>query len=113
MYVRIARFEGGTAAQIEEEGARIRQDLGPVTGGERTGEVPAELARLATRIEMLVDKENGAVAMLVYAEDEQGVREIDRIMNEMSPSSSGWGKRVSVDLYEVFLDESPAVAQAA
>lgn len=75
--------------------------------------MPAELARLATRVEMLVDKERGAVAMLVYAEDERRVREIDRIMNEMSPSSSEWGKRVSVDLYEVFLDEAPEVAQAA
>ena len=27
MFVLIARFEGGTAAQIEEEGARIRRDL--------------------------------------------------------------------------------------
>lgn len=113
MYVRIARFEGGTTTQIEEEGARIRQDLGPVTGDAKTGEVPRELALLATRIEMLVDRERGAVAMLVYAEDEKSIKEIDRIMNEMSPSSSGWGKRVSVDLYEVFLDEAPEVAQAA
>jgi hypothetical protein len=34
-------------------------------------------------------------------------------MNGMSPSSGEWGKRVSVDVYQVFLDESPEVAQAA
>jgi hypothetical protein len=113
MYVRIARFEGGTTAQIEEEGARIQRDLAPAGSGESTGEVPAELARLASRVEMLVDRERGSVAMLVYAKDEQRIREIDRIMNDMSPSSVEWGSRVSVDMYEVFLDEAPEVAQAA
>jgi hypothetical protein len=113
MYVRIARFEGGTTAQIEEEGARIRRDLGPTQGGQSTGEVPVELARLASRVEMLVDRDRGSVAMLVYAEDEQRIREIDRIMDGMSPSSGEWGGRVSVDVYEVFLDEAPEVAQAA
>jgi hypothetical protein len=51
--------------------------------------------------------------MLVYAENEERIKEIDRIMNEMSPSSSEWGSRVSVDIYQVFLDEAPEVAQAA
>jgi hypothetical protein len=113
MFVRIARFEGGTAAQIEQEGARIQRDLAPAGGGESAGEIPSELTRIASRVEMLVDRERGAVAMLVYAENEQRIKEIDRIMNEMSPSSSEWGSRVSVDIYQVFLDEAPEVAQAA
>ncbi|HEX5640892.1 MAG TPA: hypothetical protein VFZ86_00985 [Thermoleophilia bacterium] len=113
MFVRIARFEGGTTAQIEEEGARIRRDLEAARRGESSPEVPQELALLATRIEMLVDRKRGTVAMLVYAETEEQIREIDRIMREMSPSSDEWGKRVSADLYEVFLDEAPGLAQAA
>jgi hypothetical protein len=113
MFVRIARFEGGTTAQIEEEGARIRRDLEASRRGEPGPEVPSELARLASRLEMLVDRERGAVAVLVYAETEDQVREIDRIMDGMSPSSGGWGKRVSADLFEVFLDEAPGRAQAA
>jgi hypothetical protein len=113
MYVRIARFEGGSTAQIEEEGTRIRRDLGATTGGESSGEVPAELARIASRVEMLVDRDRGAVAMLVYATSEERIREVDRIMNAMSPTSDQWGKRVSVDIYEVFLDEAPEAAQAA
>jgi hypothetical protein len=113
MFVRIARFEGGTTAQIEEEGTRIRGDLGSAAGGESTGEVPLELARLASRVEMLVDRERGSVAMLVYADDDKQIREVDRIMNEMSPTSGEWGRRVSVDIYEVFLDEAPAAARAA
>jgi len=113
MYVRIARFEGGTTAQIEEEGARIRRDLEAARRGESGPEVPSELALLASRLEMLVDRDRGAVAVLVYAETADQVREIDRIMDTMSPSTDGWGKRVSAELYEVYFDEAPGLAQAA
>jgi len=113
MYVRIARFEGGTTAQIEEEGARIRRDLEAARRGESGPEVPSELALLASRLEMMVDRDRGAVAVLVYAETADQVMEIDRIMDEMSPSTDGWGKRVSAELYEVYLDVAPGLAQAA
>jgi len=113
MYVRIARFEGGSTAQIEEEGARIRRDLEAARRGESGPEVPSELALLASRLEMMVDRDRGAVAVLVYAETADQVMEIDRIMDEMSPSTDGWGKRVSAELYEVYLDEAPGLAQAA
>jgi hypothetical protein len=53
MFVRIARFEGGSTAQIEEEGARIRRDLEAARRGEDSPEVPSELALLASRFEML------------------------------------------------------------
>ena len=113
MFVRIARFEGGNSAQIEEEGARIRRDLEAARRGEESPEVPSELALLATRLEMLVDRERGAVAVLVYAETQEQAREIDRIMDGMSPSSGEWGKRVSAEVYEVYFDEAPGLAQAA
>ena len=113
MYVRIARFEGGSTAQIEEEGARIRRDLEAARRGESGPEVPSELALLASRLEMMVDRDRGAVAVLVYAETADQVMEIDRIMDEMSPSTDGWGKRVSAELYEVYLDVAPGLAQAA
>ena len=113
MFVRIARFEGGTTAQIEEEAVRIRQDLGAARGGESASEIPDELARLTKRVELLIDRDRGSVAMLVYAETEDQIRDVDRIMDGMSPSSPGWGERVSVETYEVYLDESPQLAQAA
>ena len=53
MFVRIARFEGGTTAEMEEEGARIRRDLEAARRGESGPEVPSELALLASRLEML------------------------------------------------------------
>jgi len=113
MFVRIARFEGGTTAQIEEEGARIRRDLEVARRGDESPEVPSELALLASRFEMLIDREHGSVAMLVYAETEEQARQIDRIMDGMSPSTDEWGRRVSAEVYEVYLDEAPGLAQAA
>ena len=62
---------------------------------------------------MLVDRERGAVAVLVYADTEEQAREIDRIMDGMSPSSDEWGRRVSAEVYEVYLDEAPGLARAA
>lgn len=114
MFVLIARFEGGTAAQIEEEGARIRRDLEalsrstswPPAPGEGIHDVPVALAGLASRFEMLVDRERGAVALLFYAETADQVRGIRGFMDEMWPSSAGWGTRVSAELYEVYLDEA-------
>ena len=113
MFVRIARFEGGTTAQIEEEGARIRRDLEAARRGDEGPEIPSELALLASRFEMLIDRGRGSVAVLVYADTEEQAREIDRIMDGMSPSSGQWGHRVSAEVYEVYLDEAPGLAQAA
>lgn len=123
MFVLIARFEGGTAAQIEEKGARIRRDLeafvsrsrswppapegihDPRRAGDQTV-VPSALAGLASRFEMLVDRERGAVALLFYAETAGQVRSIREFMDRIWPSSAGWGTRVSAELYEVYLDEA-------
>ena len=101
------------AAVIEEEIARIQRGLGPAVSGESSGDVPPEFVRLASRVELMVDRDRGAVAMLVFAKDEERIREIDRILDGMSPTSDDWGRRVSVDIYEVHLDEAPAISQAA
>ena len=53
------------------------------------------------------------MTLLVYAETEEQAREIDRIMDGMSPSTDGWGHRVSAEVLEVFLDEAPGLARAA
>jgi len=34
-------------------------------------------------------------------------------MDGMSPSTEGWGHRVSAEVLEVFLDEAPGLARAA
>lgn len=71
------------------------------------------LAEVASRVEMLVDRRCGRVAVCVYCERADPVREADRILSEMSPADKGWGARVSADIYEVALDEPTGVPGAA
>jgi hypothetical protein len=113
MYVRVARFEGGTATEIDAEGARIRGDLEASGRGEAGSEIPSELARVASRVEMLVDRERGSVAVCVYCDTQEKLREADRVLNSMSPTMPGWGRRVSVDTYEVAFDAVVSLPKAA
>ena len=66
-----------------------------------------------SRLEIFADREKGTVAAIVYCETEEQLREADRIMVSMSPQYADWGKRVSVDTYEVLLDETTAVPRVA
>jgi hypothetical protein len=113
MYVRIARFEGGTAAEIDAEGARIRGDLEAAKRGEAGSKVPSELVLVASRVAMLIDSEHGRVALCIYCDTQEKLHEADRILNDMSPATPGWGRRVSVDTYEVSFDEVVSLPKAA
>jgi hypothetical protein len=106
MYVRIARFEGGDMDEIEAEGALMRDGIAALKRGESTRELPPRLAAVTSRVEMLFDRRNGTVAVCVYCETREQVLEADRILDGMTPANKGWGTRVSVDIYEVAMDES-------
>jgi hypothetical protein len=107
MYVRIARFEGGTADDIVAESEEIRRGIAASGRGENDQYFPKELTDRVGRLELVVDRGQGSIAVLVYCDSEADAREIDRIMGGMSPQREGWGKRVSSDIYEVVLDEAP------
>ncbi len=107
MYVRIARFEGGTADDIVAEAEEIRRGIAAAGRGENDQYFPRELTDRVGRLELVVDRGQGSVAVLIYCHSEADAREIDRIMGGMSPQRGGWGKRVSSDLYEVVLEEVP------
>ncbi len=106
MYVRIARFEGGSTDDIVAEAEEARRDIAAVGRGEKTQYFPKELTDRVGRMELVVDRRQGSVAILVYCDNEADAREVDRIMAGMSPQREGWGKRVSSDIYEVVLDEA-------
>ncbi len=113
MYVRVARFEGGTVADIDAEGAKMRRDIEASKRGQAGSEIPSELVGVASRVEMLIDRKHGSVAVCVYCDTQEKLREADRILNSMSPPMPGWGKRVSVDTYEVAFDEAVSLPKAA
>ena len=104
MYVRIARFEGGDPDEIDAECALMRDGIDALRRGETTRELPARLAEVTDRVEMLVDRHNGAVAVCVYCETAAKACEADAILASMSPDNKGWGRRVSSDIYEVAMD---------
>jgi len=107
MYVRIARFEGGSADDIVDEAEDIRRGVAAAGRGENNQSFPKELTDLVARMEMLVDRGQGSAVILLYCESQADAREVDRIMDGMSPQREGWGKRVSSDVYELVLDEAP------
>jgi len=102
MYVRIARFEnaeGNWDERIEEIGKRMRNP------GE--GSPMAEARGGVKRAMMLVDRENGRGAGLIFCETEEDLRRVDEAMNQMNPPAGG-GTRSSVEMYEVAVDEQPS-----
>ena len=106
MYVRIARFEGADMDEIEAEAALMRDGMAAYRRGETSRELPPRLAAVTHRVELLVDRHKREVVLSVYCETREDVHEADEILSGMSPGSKGWGHRVSVDIYEVAMDES-------
>ena len=102
MYVRIARFEnaeGNWDERIEAIRSRMRDP------GEDSP--MAEARGAVKRAMMLVDRENGRGAGLIFCESEEDIRRVDEAMNQMNPPSGG-GTRSSVEMYEVAVDEQPS-----
>jgi hypothetical protein len=112
VFARIARFEGGKGTDIDAETKDMRKDIEAFRRGEEGTYMP-DLSRHVSRLEILADRQNGTVAAIVYCETEEQLREADRILNSMSPRNTDWGRRVSVDTYEVVLDETTSVRRVA
>ena len=53
----------------------------------------------------LVDRSSGAALDLTFCETEADLRAADEALNSMSPLSDASGHRVSVQMFEVGLDE--------
>lgn len=101
MYVRIARFENA-GGDWEERIEEVRKRM--------SGEVDSPMApalAVVKRAMMLVDRENGRGAGVIFCESEEDLRRIDEAMNAMSPPP-GAGTRASVEMYEVAVDEAPS-----
>jgi hypothetical protein len=100
MWVRVARFEGGTAEGLDAEMARSKQQLADAA----SGSTPAGLEGVKRVVEAINRTEGTGVA-LVFCESEEELRKADQALNDMSPSTGAAGRRVSVGMYEVMTDQ--------
>jgi hypothetical protein len=94
MFVRIARFEGGTDpdSAIERVDSMSQGDAPPGLEG-------------AKRLLMLVDRSTGRGLGLTFFETEEDMRRGDEALNNMSVADES-ARRTSVEMYEVGLDKS-------
>ena len=93
MYVRIAQFEGSPEevdARVDEVRRRMKSD-------------EMGLRQHISRSMMLVDRQSGAGAGIIFCETEDALRKVDEIMNNATPPA-GIGARRSVAMYEVAVD---------
>jgi len=95
MYVRIARFEGGEGNWDE----RIDDIRGRMAEGMNNPQTEMPVKRSL----MLVDRESGRGANVMFCASADDLRKVDEYMNSMNPPS-GTGSRSSVEMYEVAVD---------
>jgi hypothetical protein len=93
MYARVVRWEGAEAESLERAASEIRSQAeaqeGPPEG------VPAK------GLLILNDGASGRSLAITLFETEADYSEGDATLDSMSPPDEGFGKRVSVEKYEV------------
>lgn len=100
MWVRVARFEGGTTAGLEAEMAQSKQHLADA----KSGGLPPGLEGVKRVVEA-INRGEGTGVSLVFCDTEEDLHKADEALNNMSPSSEDAGRRVSAGLYEVMTDQ--------
>jgi hypothetical protein len=106
MYVRIARFEGVDVGRVDSDVEEMRSQM---RSGQLPSDAPPETEVLMTtvrRFVQLVDRENATTLGLAFCETEDDMRRADEALNAMSPPTDALGRRTSVEIYEVALDET-------
>jgi hypothetical protein len=116
MYARVTRFEGSDPATLQQEidGMRTQMESGltdeaidqmaeQVKGRFERDEVE-RLLKSIKRTLVLTDSQKGSSAMVLFCDTEDDVGGIDALFDAMSPGEGG-GKRQSVDIYEVSIDQ--------
>ena len=108
MYARIARFEGLDVSKIDEGTAEMRRQLDAARSGnlpEGAPEGVGELMQTVKRLIQFVDRKTGTAVSIDFCDTEDDLRRADAALNAMSPGEGG-GRRTSVDLLEVVIDEA-------
>jgi hypothetical protein len=103
MWVRVARFEGGTAEGLETEMARSKEALEEF----RSGGLPPGLEGV-TRVLEAINRTEGTGLAIIFCDSEEDMRKADEALNNMSPPAEASGRRVSAGVYEVMHDKDLA-----
>jgi hypothetical protein len=109
MHARIAKFEGGDPARIDQEVEEMRKQIADTRESGLPADAPEEMrtfTETVTRFVQLVDRKTGASVGISFCDTEEDMRRADDALNRMSPPDDSGTKRTSVEIYEVALDES-------
>ena len=93
MHARAVRFTGVTQETVDKVRAQVEESDGPPPGVR------------ATSMKMLFDADQGTSLFLSFYENEEDMREADRVFSEMDAADTP-GERASVDLCEVVIERS-------
>ena len=91
MYARAVRFTGVTQETVDRVRQRVEESEGPPPGVK------------ATAMKMLFDADQGTSLFVAFFENEQDMRDADRVFEEMDPGDTP-GTRASVDRCEVVIE---------
>ena len=104
MYARLTRFEGSDPQALRRELDQMGEQIRSGTPPSEMDESQVATLRAIKRVLVLADVDKGSSAMIAFCDSEDDVRRVDALFNQMSPGDEG-GKRQSVDIYEVAIDE--------
>lgn len=104
MHGRIAHFELDPGS-VDEMLGGIRESLDRRREAMSSGQTSDEMAGLEgiRRVMVFADRSAGRVANVILCDTEEDLRKANEALNKMSPP--GDGRRTSVDLYEVAIDQ--------
>lgn len=96
MYARVVRWEGADGEALRDAAAQMKERAasGPPPG------VPAVGFRL------LIDPAAGRSLALTFFETAEDMREGHKTLEAATPPTDGFGRRASVEMYEVAVDVS-------
>jgi hypothetical protein len=110
MHARLVRFEGAEPEVLERQIGEMRKQIegGMSDESGQLDDAQVEMLRKTIkRVLLLADVDKGSSAFVVMCDTEADIRRIDQMFSQMSPGEGG-GKRQSVDLYEVAIDQQTA-----
>jgi hypothetical protein len=116
MYARVTRFEGADPTTFQQEIDEMRTQMEAGLTDEAVDQMAEQvkgrferdeverLLKSITRTLVFTDSAKGSTAMVLFCDTDEDLRGVDALFDAMSPGEGG-GKRQSVDIYEVSIDQ--------